>query len=177
MNQRIVLRIAAILQIVLATADSAQGAGGLAFNGTDSTKSRPPAISPSKKPCVRPIGGVKCASGPSTLIVVIAGMCAMMLLVLIAILLLFFSHFRYRQRLRALQELSYRQNIAADASISHCSNQTDSQNPCEGIVLVLLPGAKHVSSCAKPCPLFTDTSSNACDAKSEFDSKEKTCNC
>ncbi|MCO5581687.1 hypothetical protein L7F22_035576 [Adiantum nelumboides] len=141
-----------------------------------------PAMAPTRNPCVKAMGGVKCTSGPSTLIIIIAGMCAMMLLVVVAILLLFFSHFRYRRRLQALQQFNHQQSMVLETALTPpISNSSDNHDPphtttsCDGIVLVLLPGAKCASSCAKPCPLFLETPPSACDPMTTIDIKDKAC--
>ncbi|KAI5082271.1 hypothetical protein GOP47_0002014 [Adiantum capillus-veneris] len=170
-------------RIIFLTAGSLKGVSMLATNTTKPLQWGVPAMAPTRNPCVKAMGGVKCTSGPSTLIIVIAGMCAMMLLVVVAILLLFFSHFRYRRRLRSLQQFNHQQSMVIEASLTPpLSNSNGSLDPphttnsCDGIILVLLPGDKHASSCAKPCPLFLETPTNACDPRTIIDIKDKVCN-
>lgn len=119
------------------------------------------AMAPSENPCLNPTDG-QCQQAPSTLILIISGMCGMMFLVIIAIVLLCCSHFRYRHTEQRRRQASSENNgpVASAAPID--------SSRCDNMVLVVFPGEKYPVACARPRPLsevdigfqFKRTSSN-----------------
>lgn len=112
------------------------------------------AMAPSKNPCLNSPNGMQCQPAPSTLVIVISGLCAMMLLIVIAIVLLCCSHFKYRQRVEDNEQAS------GEANPPMVPAAPLESSTCDTVVLVLLPGEKHPVTFAQPRPLIEEDPGN-----------------